>query len=177
MGLLNSSEVFFVNGTMYEPCESGIKGCNVDQRSFKAYFARSLAATAELAPFTHSIIMPKLASSAAAAIKTCTAGNSGTQCGLKWTTGANDGSLGVGEQLAVLEVVQSNLVDGAPGWVSAVRGTGTSKGDVNAANGSTHSEESLIIGRVTTADRVGAGIVTALVLLGVSCGCVTMIVG
>jgi mannan endo-1,6-alpha-mannosidase len=175
MGLLNASDAFFSNGTMYEGCENGPKGCNVDQRSFKAYFSRWLAATAELAPFTHPIIMPKLATSAAAAIKTCTAGNSGTQCGLKWGTGENDGSIGVGEQMAVLEVVQSNLVDGAPGWVSAVKGTGTSEGNANAGSGSKQSAEELIEGPITTADKVGAGILTTLVLMGVVSGSAVMI--
>lgn len=171
-GLLNASMGFFNDaGIMYEPCESG--KCNVDQRSFKAYFSRWLAATAELAPFTHDIIMEKLRTSATAAVSTCTAGSRGTQCGLRWNM-ANDGSFGVGEQMAVLEVVQSHLVDTVPGWVSAVKGTGTSRGDVNAGTGRTTS--SLIDGStVTTADRVGAGILTALVIVGVVGGSIIMI--
>ena len=66
------------NDTIYEPCEGGPKGCNVDQRSFKAYFSRWLADTAILAPFTHDIIMPKLAKGATAAIKVCNGGDTGT---------------------------------------------------------------------------------------------------
>jgi mannan endo-1,6-alpha-mannosidase len=157
---------------MYEPCEFG--RCNVDQRSFKAYFARWLAATAELAPFTHDIIMEKLRASATAAVSTCTAGNRGTQCGLRWNM-TNDGSLGVGEQMAALEVVQSHLIDTAPGWVSAVKGTGTSQGDINAGSKSSTNSR-LVDGRViTNADRAGAGILTALVLISVVGGSVTMI--
>ncbi|KUJ09563.1 glycoside hydrolase family 76 protein [Mollisia scopiformis] len=173
-GLLNASLVFFTDGVMYEPCESS--KCNIDQRSFKAYFSRWLAATAEIAPFTHDTIMEKLASSATAAVKTCTAGNTGTQCGLRWTTGANDGSLGVGEQMAVLEIVQSNLVDTAPGWVSAVKGTGTSEGDVNAGSDSSSTADDLLVTPVTMGDRVGAGFLTALVLIGVVGGSATMII-
>ena len=172
-GMLNASDAFFAEGVMYEPCESG--KCNVDQRSFKAYFSRWLAATAELAPFTHDIIMRKISTSAQAAIKTCTAGSRGTECGLKWTTGTNDGSLGVGEQMAVLEVVQSNLVDGAPGWVSAVKGTGTSEGNVNAGSGSVANAEALSAVTITTGDRVGAGFLTALIIVGVLGGSATMI--
>jgi mannan endo-1,6-alpha-mannosidase len=156
---------------MYEPCEFG--KCNVDQRSFKAYFARWMAATAELAPFTHDLIMAKLRTSASAAIGTCTAGKRGTECGLRWNM-TNDGSLGVGEQMAALEIVQGNLVDGVPGWVSAVKGTGTSQGDVNAGGGSKASSR-LSTKAVTTADRAGAGILTALVLIGVIGGGVTMV--
>jgi mannan endo-1,6-alpha-mannosidase len=170
--LLNASLVFFDDaGIMYEPCEFG--KCNVDQRSFKAYFARWMAATAELAPFTHDVIMAKLRTSASAAIGTCTAGKRGTECGLRWNM-TNDGSLGVGEQMAALEIVQSNLVDGVPGWVSAVKGTGTSQGDVNAGGGSKASSR-LSTKAVTTADRAGAGILTALVLIGVIGGGVTMV--
>ena len=159
---------------MYEGCEASGK-CNVDQRSFKAYLTRWLAATAELAPFTHETIISKLATSAASAIKTCTAGNSGTQCGLKWTARANDGSLGVGEQMAALEIVQSNLVDKAPGWASAVKGTGTSTGDVNAGSSSKTTMDELIVGKTTAADRAGAAILTALMIIGVIGGSATMI--
>jgi mannan endo-1,6-alpha-mannosidase len=159
---------------MYEGCEASGK-CNTDQRSFKAYLARWLAAAAELAPFAHDDIIAKLATSAKAAIKTCTAGDSGTQCGLKWTTGTNDGSLGVGEQMAVLEIVQSNLVDKAPGWASAVKGTGTSVGDVNAGSSSKTSTDDLLIRKTTITDRAGAGILTALMILGVIGGTVIIV--
>jgi mannan endo-1,6-alpha-mannosidase len=169
--LLNASLLFFnENDVMYEYCE--YTKCNVDQRSFKAYFARWLAATAELAPFTHDIIMPKLRTSALAAVNTCTAGPRGTECGLRWNM-TNDGSLGVGEQMAVLEVVQSNLVDEVPGWVSTVKGTGNSRGDVNAGTGDLTSSR-LHSKHVTTADQAGAGILTFLVLVGVIGGTTVM---
>lgn len=160
---------------MYEGCET-VNRCNVDQRSFKAYFARWLAATAKLAPFTHDLIMQKIATSAAAAIKSCTAGSTGTQCGLKWTTGTNDGNLGVGEQMAVLEIVQSNLVDDAPGWVSAAKGTGTSKGDVDAGGGHNVDTEGLVLAPVTAGDKVGAGFLTALMIIGVVSGTAAMVI-
>ncbi len=173
---MNSSKKFFDNGIMYEPCEAG-KNCNIDQRSFKTYLTRCLAATAELAPFTHDSIIKEIEISALAAVQTCTAGETGTECGLRWTQKQNDGSLGVGEQMAVLEIIQSNLVDQTPGWKSAVKGTGTSKGDPNAGSGSMSNPNDLSQIRVTTADRVGAGILTALVLVGVMGGSATMIMG
>lgn len=174
-GLLNATDAFFANGVMQEGCELTNK-CNVDQRSFKAYLSRWLAATAELAPFTHDLIMKKISTSATAAINSCTAGTTGTQCGLKWTTGTNDGSLGVGEQMAMLEIVQSNLVDGAPGWVSAVKGTGSSKGDINAGTGQTADAGDMASDPVTTADRAGAGILTALTLIGIVGGMTFMVI-
>src|SRR5690348_5912516 len=100
---MTASKKFFTDDVMYEPCEASGK-CNVDQRSFKAYFTRWLAATAALVPDTHDSIIREIRTSAIAAAKTCTAGNTGTQCGLRWTLGTNDGSLGVGEQMAAMEI-------------------------------------------------------------------------
>ncbi|KAG9237188.1 glycoside hydrolase family 76 protein [Amylocarpus encephaloides] len=174
-GLIGAGKKFFIDDIMYEGCEP-INKCNVDQRSFKAYYARWLAATAELVPHTHDNIIKELRTSATAAVGTCTSGETGTACGLRWTEGpVNDGSLGVGEQMAVMEIVQSNLVDSAPGWRSAVAGTGTSQGDVNAGAGLTDDEHLPNMSRVTTADRVGAGILTALVLTGVLGGSYSML--
>jgi len=123
-----------------------------------------------------NLIMPKVATSAEAAVQTCTAGASGTQCGLRWVLGANDGAfLGVGEQMAALEIVIANLADKAPGWASAVKGTGTSQGDVNAGSDSTTSTDGLVLKPTTGADRAGAAILTALMIVGVIGGCATMV--
>ncbi|KAG9234646.1 putative mannan endo-1,6-alpha-mannosidase DFG5 [Amylocarpus encephaloides] len=173
-GLLNQTvNTFFVDGVMKELCEGG--QCNVDQRSFKAYLSRWLAATTRLAPFTAATITPLIAKSSAAALKTCTAGGGNTQCGLKWTTGSNDGSFGVGEQMAVLEITQSNLVAQTPDWVSAVKGTGNSTGNVDAGSNSA-TADSIINKPITTKDRVGAAFFTALVLIGVVGGSATMMI-
>ena len=78
--------------------------------------------------------------------------------------------------MAVMEVVQSNLVDKTPAWKSAVKGTGTSQGDVNAGTGGSVGEEERLDGYVVkTADRVGAGILTALMLVGVVGGSTVML--
>ncbi|KAH8600964.1 glycoside hydrolase family 76 protein [Bisporella sp. PMI_857] len=173
-GLLDSSESFYNNGVLFEGCELGT--CNVDQQSFKAYFTREMAATAELAPFSHDVIMTKISVSAMAAVKTCTAGTTGNKCGLKWTTGVNDAILGVGESMSALEIVQSNLVDKAPGWVSARKGTGNSAGDVNAGLNGDAELESLYTQPATTGDKAGAGILTALILIGVVGGTTVMVI-
>lgn len=172
-GFLKAGERFYNDqGILQEPCEFG--KCNVDQRSFKAYLTRWMAATSKIAPFTRATVMKRISTSAKEAVKTCTAGNTGTQCGLKWTTGSNDASTGVGEQMAVLEIVQSNLIDSAPDWVSEVKGTSSSKGDVNA--GSETVDDAFLHDPVTTGDRVGAGFLTALVLIGVIGGTTVMCV-
>ncbi|KAF4630164.1 hypothetical protein G7Y89_g7980 [Cudoniella acicularis] len=175
-GILNTTvSTFFVNGVMQELCEPSGK-CNVDQRSFKAYLSRWMAATAKLAPFTAPTIMPLLQSSAEAALKTCTVGGGNTQCGLMWTTGANDGSYGVGEEMSVLEVVQSNLLPTVPGWASAAKGTGNSTGDISAGTKSDTGDTPLVLSPITTGDRVGAVFLTALALVGVIGGTATMMV-
>jgi len=175
-GILNqTTSTFFVNGVMRELCETGT--CDPDQRSFKAYLARWMADTTSLAPFTAQPILALLASSAKAAVSTCSGGANGTQCGLRWTTaGQNDGSFGVGEQMAALEIVQANLVPATPGWVSAVKGTGNSTGDPGAGGASKGSTQALVSKPTTTKDRIGAGIFTLLILVGVVAGSAVMMI-
>lgn len=156
---------------MYEPCEGGPQGCNVDQRSFKAYLSRWMADTAVLAPFTYDLIMPKLAKAADVAIKICNAGEGGRQCGQRWSTGINDGSFGVGEQMSVLEVVQGNLIPPRP-WVNAK--TGSSIGNPEGG-GTDKGPDGIYRGPVTMGDKVGAGIVTAIMLTGVIGGTALMV--
>lgn len=84
-------------------------------------------------------------------------------CGTSWATGTWDGAFGVGQQMNALEVFQSNLIATARGPVGNDSG-GTSVGDPNAGSQSgSSSPESYDI--ITTADRAGAGILTALVLI------------
>jgi mannan endo-1,6-alpha-mannosidase len=66
---------------------------------------------------------------------------------------------GVGEQMSALEVIQSNLIERVKGPLSSETG-GTSKGDASAGQAS-DKEEQVILTGVTKADRIGAGILTA----------------
>lgn len=146
-GFLKAALVFFTgtNGTdtnktiMFEAaCERNVPGaamsCNVDQRSFKAYLSRWLAATTLLAPWTADTITPLLRSSALAAAQSCSGGSDGVTCGNRWWVTGWDGQYGVGEQMSALEVIQSNLVAQARGPLSGATG-GTSKGDPSAGSG------------------------------------------
>lgn len=141
--------------------------CNLDQRSFKAYLARFMAYTYQMAPFTESWILPRLQASAKAAAATCTGGPDGLTCGLAWVESAYDGSVygmvvgGLGEHLSVMEVLQSNLITMAKPPVTATTG-GTSKGDPSA--GTTDVLDLAQTKPTTTRDRAGAGILTAIVL-------------
>jgi mannan endo-1,6-alpha-mannosidase len=154
--------LFFNNGVMTEVACEVNNNCDVDQQSFKGYLARWMAATTLVAPFTAQTILPLLKSSAQAAVATCTGGASGSSCGLKWTTGNFDGIMGVGETMAALEVVQSNLVPLVAGPVTASTG-GTSQQNPNAGANAGASEPTLHL--ITGADKAGAGILTTMVLL------------
>lgn len=149
---------------MTEPYCEPTMTCDQDQRSFKAYLARWMAATVIRAPFTYNQLMPLLQSSAEAAVKVCTGGSDGTECGLQWYTGQFDGSIGPGEEMAALEVIQSNLATVVPGPVTAHTG-GTSKGNPSAGTTTTVGPTGLDTESITTADRAGAGIITTLVVI------------
>lgn len=166
---------------MYEQaCEdNGSTGnCDTDQTSFKAYLSRWLAATVKIAPFTRSKIMPWLQASAAAAALQCDADNDAT-CGLHWTwNSTNDGLSGVGEQMAGLAIIQANLIDEAVELVTNDTG-GTSVGNSNAGTGSSSSGSSGTVTEttVTTAGKAGAGVLTAVMLMGVIAGTSFLILG
>lgn len=93
----------------------------------------------------------------------CTGGSAGNLCGTSWQTGEWDGAFGVGQQMNALEVIQSNLIDAVRGPVTNSTG-GTSTGDENAGRAS--KADPLMYDGISTADRAGAGILTALVLGG-----------
>jgi mannan endo-1,6-alpha-mannosidase len=117
-GLLNASAVFFTpyeNSTnvMYEVACEDINTCNYDQYSFKAYLSRFMWATTQLANFTSPAIQTLLSTSAQAAAKACSGGADGQQCGAKWYLGGWDGTLGPGQQLGALEVMQGLLIKDA----------------------------------------------------------------
>ena len=151
--------------------------------SFKAYFSAWLAQTSTLAPFTLPVIAPILAASAKAAGSICTGGASGTQCGFKWTSGANDGKFGIGQQMSALGAIQSAMV-AVPGEIIAVPVTNTTGGTSvgNAAggvvNGQNPTEKALMVTNtnpVQTRDRVAAGFLTVAVLGSVIGGGVFMV--
>jgi mannan endo-1,6-alpha-mannosidase len=151
---------------MYEVACEPSGNCNLDQQSFKAYLSRWMAATIKVAPWTHDTIFPLLKSSATAAAKICTGGGiQGATCGTKWWDGVYDGTRGVGQQMSALEAIQSMLIDQVEGPVGNKTG-GTSKSDnpnVGFGDDITAGPTSLI----TMADRAGAGILSALVLIGI----------
>lgn len=133
--------------------------------SFKSYLTRWLAATTKMAPYTHNIIMPYLSASGTAAVKQCTGGTNGRACGLSWSSGKFDGTMGVGQQMAAMSAVFVNLMDlvhvAAP--FTNLTG-GTSVGNPNAGSGTSDNLE--VVTPATSGDRAGAGIVTTIILVG-----------
>ncbi|KAK5089566.1 mannan endo-1 [Exophiala xenobiotica] len=175
MGVIGNLNIFLKENVMFEAACEDVGTCNVDQRSFKAYFARWMAATIVRAPFTREYLKPILEASAQAAVATCTGGDDGNQCGLKWPQRTFDGSTGVGEQMAVLEVVQSNLVDyvAAP----ATAETGISEGDPTAGTHSPVGPDDLHRHPMSNMDRAGAAIMTVMICIMVIGTMLWLVVG
>ncbi|KAH0607654.1 uncharacterized protein H6S33_002688 [Morchella sextelata] len=139
-GILDmSNRIFFTHpdtglaDIMVEQACERIMTCNIDQRSFKAYFARFLALTVKMAPYTAPLIIPKLRTSAMAAARHCSWGTDANSCGMKWYENDWDGMYGVGEQLSALEVIQNTLIHDVGIPVTENDG-GTSKGDPSAGS-------------------------------------------
>ncbi|KAH8730431.1 mannan endo-1,6-alpha-mannosidase DCW1 precursor [Phaeosphaeriaceae sp. PMI808] len=167
-GVIDAAGIFFIDNVMSEvACENNGK-CDTDQRSFKAYLARWMGYTAIVAPWTREFIDPLLKASAQAAAKQCNSGPDQKQCGLRWLdNGKNDGSFGVGEQMAALEIVQSLLYPAAPGPATLKAG-GTSASNPDA--GANVPNTPITFNSITTGDKAGASILTLLVLVGILVG-------
>ena len=147
-------------------CEPQVT-CNNDQPSFKAYLSRWMAATVQLCPFTEDRIMTKLRASAMGAAGQCTGAARGEHtCGRKWTQDKWDTKFGPGEQMSALSVIQANLIQKVRPPVTQQKG-GTSKSDPTAGtkgDDPTGGLDPILTKPVTTADKAGAGILTALVV-------------
>jgi mannan endo-1,6-alpha-mannosidase len=141
-------------------CEAK-KNCDPDQTSFKAFTARWLAVTTQLAPFTSSKIMPKLHDSAKGAAQQCSGGDDKTWCGQNWNTAEFDGFRGVGEQMSALAVIGATLMEKNEVQQPVTEDTGgTSKGDPTAG---TTVRLPYYLPKLTTGDTIGASLLTAAV--------------
>ncbi|KAH6655926.1 cell wall glycosyl hydrolase [Truncatella angustata] len=178
LGLLNTTANYFFNeSVMFEPPCEPQSNCKTDSYSFKAYLVRWMAKTTQFMSSTYDTVYPLLLASAKAAALQCsgtgdgTAGRSldGYACGQHWVWGStNDGTSGVGQQMSGLSAVFYTLVQGAPAPYTAVTG-GNSTG--NSDGGSSKSESDVKgVRDITTGDKAGAGILTALVLGGLLSG-------
>lgn len=197
--LMKGTDVFFVQSAGTNPnagqppaggeiaaevaCEPPVtQTCNNDEPSFKAYMIRWLAVTAQLVPWTHDTIMPRIQASAQGAAGQCsgTANGLTNACGRRWYQTTWDGFNGVGEEMSALSVVQNLLIDTvAPPVTGLPHGGGTSVGNPSAGTGESDADElgnSEYTSPITTGDRAGAGILTALALILVIGGTWWMII-
>ncbi|KAK2595071.1 hypothetical protein QQS21_007202 [Conoideocrella luteorostrata] len=159
-------KTFFPQNVALEiSCEPN-NGCKTDMFTFKGFVHRWYTVIAQLAPFTADRILPVLRTSAQAAVDQCTGGKYGRQCGVHWSTRKYDGVTGAGQEMSALAAVQSLLIKPSTPPLTNDTG-GTSKGNPNAGGGDGSIMRELK--PITTGDKVGASIVT-LLLLGLGCG-------
>jgi hypothetical protein len=165
---LNKTSIFYPEdkgGVMVEICEeSGL--CNADQESFKAYLARWLGITAQMAPEFAPQIMPLLQKSAVAAAQTCEGpsehGGGPHQCGMKWWHQGFDGTGGVGPQMTALNVISVLNAQRVAAPYTGDNG-GTSKGNPGLGSGDDQGRLPKFEKEITTADKAGAAIITIMV--------------
>ena len=134
------------------------------------------ATPTKYAPFITGTVMNLISTSAKAAALQCSGGPNKQMCGSKWTAGATwDGTMGVGQQMSALEVIQANLINQVPVPVTNKTG-GTSQGNPAAGGGSGSSSNPALSTQVITGkDKAGAGVLTTLVLISVIGGAWWMI--
>lgn len=132
-----------------------------------------MAASTKVMPQLTTMFQPYLLKSAQNAALQCSgtvAGIYGDACGLKWYEGRDwDGTYGVGQQMAALEVIQGLLIGQAAYPVSKHTG-GISHGDPSAGTGGDGGTlpvggETIPMQQVTTADKAGAGVLTAVLII------------
>ncbi|KOS21080.1 Mannan endo-1 [Escovopsis weberi] len=174
--LLEGVKVFFTGperNIMTEVACEPVSLCNLDQQSFKAYLSRWLANITKWAPYTYDTVMPLLRASAVAAAQQCTGGANGRMCGLSWNTGKFDGSIGVGQQMAAMEVTLSLMIKDRHAPVTDTTG-GTSKGDPGGGGSDIGrvSPSDPNFKKITPGDKFGAAVMTVVVLLTMVLGLV-----
>ncbi|KAI1076981.1 glycosyl hydrolase family 76-domain-containing protein [Whalleya microplaca] len=183
-GLLNSTEAIFFLGNstadrvMIEVACEPVDLCDVDQQSFKAYLSRWMAATTKWAPWTFARIKTLLQNSALAAARQCTGGDNHRLCGLKWAnnSGKWDGTTGIGQQMAAMEVVLANMIQAAdPPVTNATGGTSTGNPGAGGSDSGRVDPVGWHYGTISSGDRAGAAIVTVIILISLLTGLVFMV--
>jgi len=170
-GLLNVSfSTFFPSkygsNTMSEvACEVNMK-CDRNQDCFKGFLSLWMAFTTYLVPWTKDLIIPKLQGSANAAAKQCSGGNGGTFCGRRWWQSTWDGTQSLEEQMSATSIFTANLFDKTGGGPVTSKTGGTSKSNPGVGGAGSNSDQGnpTVLKPITTGDKAGAGILTALVL-------------
>jgi mannan endo-1,6-alpha-mannosidase len=176
------TEFFATRDIAVETACEPIGNCDTNGFTFKGYTLRWLAITAQLVPELADQIWPFIQASGVAAAAQCCGGANGDTCGMKWTQGAVwDGSYGVGQQMSALSAVGANMLRISDLKAPYTTDTGgVSVGDPNAGTepaGSSDDQPAVYTDPITTGDKAGAGILTALVLVFILGGSFWLIAG
>lgn len=139
-------------------------------KSFKGFVIRWMANVAELCPWTRHRITAALKLSAEAAVQTCTGGENGRMCGMRWASGTYDGNTGLGQETSVLSALMALLREEDDGHqehrIVTLDTGGTSLGDPHAGESGRFRKRPRTFGPATRADVIGATILTGLMILG-----------
>ncbi|EKV06618.1 Glycosyl hydrolase, putative [Penicillium digitatum PHI26] len=165
-GLLNKTiDNFFLTGGIIEEyyCEPA-ENCNNNEVLFKGLTSTWLAFTALLVPSNFDRIIAKLQTSGKAAAASCTGHSNGT-CGVQWYKSTWDGWMGMEEQISATKVFTANLINFNNTAPVTSKTGGNSTSNPKAGESDTTASSKMTIA-VTTADKVGAGIVTAVFVAG-----------
>lgn len=157
--------------TMSEVACEKPETCDGNSKLFKGFLSSWLTFGSLVAPYMYDDVLPRIQASAVAAADTCTGGEDGEHCGIVWGTHKWDGTESLENQMSVLSVISSALVQfpmerGRKKEPLTIETGGTSKSDPNAGTGDDHNIDPGLKWEITTADRAGAGIVTAVFLCG-----------
>ncbi|KAF2721435.1 glycoside hydrolase family 76 protein [Polychaeton citri CBS 116435] len=165
--------------------------CDTNGYTFKAFTSRWLGVTTQLVPELADQIWPYLSTSAKGAAGQCSGAQAGAPgapggntCGYEWNSTTWDGATGIGQQMSALSIVQTSILKDANLKPPLTLDTGgTSKDDPNAGSG---GEDSTPDGgspndvknrKISTGDKAGAGILTAVCLVFTLGGAGWMIYG
>ena len=172
--LKRSQNFFFKNNIAQEVMCEDINTCNQDMKSYKSQLLHWMMNVAKQVPDLAPQILPQLMENSKAAVSTCNCGGVKGQCGLKWTTPGNcDGTYGMGQQINALYAIQIWGIQNVAGPynMKTTAPSDLSQGDANAGkegdtgpNGAAAKMQHL--NPITTADKAGAGILTAIFGLG-----------
>lgn len=147
-----------------------------------------MSGTTKWTPWTFDRVKTLLGNSAVAAVNQCVGGNNNQMCGMKWAnnSGKWDGTTGVGQQMAVMEVVLGNMIQKAQAPPLTTNTGGTSLGNpmagLSAASNNNSPDQDYTGSAAMTTDTsvtkgewAGALVATTTILLALLISCIWML--
>lgn len=115
--LLDEAGQYFFTGKdkniMWEAACEPTNTCNYDMITFKGYLSRFMWQTAHIMPQLRKKVEDLMIPTAKAVAASCSGGQSGHQCGMKWYLGGFDNVATFGGAMCALEAVQGLLAQGS----------------------------------------------------------------